>query len=221
MVLWQRSACLTGAALLLVFFVHLLGMVDQQHHLPAGVAANGAEPARPQGRADLQEFRTAIGTPRQDLGSASALIDRRCVTYRVECVPGSVPAAGRIVGVVPTPPAHEFCKGHGDVEPGRTRIKCVCPAEPLSSPAARSTTACEPSAHYLAYQCASVSLLPPGVGHDVAHAGEAGATRATLDRAAPPGASRSGSDARGLAGVHVLLVISECFGHGLFAQVER
>jgi hypothetical protein len=117
-----------------------------------------------------------------------------------------VPAAGRIVEVIPTPPAHEFCKGHGEVEPGRARIKCACPAEPLRS-RARPTTACEPSAHYLAYQCASVPLLPPGVGRTAARAGEAGVTSATLDRAVP--------------GVHVLLVVSECFGHGLFAQVER
>lgn len=138
-----------------------------------------------------------------DLGSASRLVERTCATYRIECVPHSVPAAGRIVGVVPTPPAHEFCKGHGDVEPGTTRIKCACPAEPLRSAVRPSSTACDAGSFYLAYQCSSVPILPPALAKRATAAGE----RESGGGTAP--------------GVDVLLVISECLGHGLFAQVER
>lgn len=98
----------------------------------------------------------------------------RCAAYRVQCMPGTKPAVGRLVSELPEPRAEEFCarrKGHPN------RALCKCPAEP-----------CSTGSHFVAHQCNAVSLLPP------------------LD---PSGA------------VDVLLAVSECEGHGLFAQVER
>lgn len=183
---------LLGAVAAFVLFIHL----RRAPYRTLGVSPEGATSAGAQAAERLPRL--------PDLGSASRLVERACATYRVECVPGSSPAAGRIVGLVPTPPAREFCRGHGDVEPGAARVKCACPAEPLRSAVRPRDTECDAGAHYLAHQCSSVPFLPP--------AAERAPGGPAARRAAP------GDDA---AGVDVLLVVSECLGHGLFAQVER
>jgi hypothetical protein len=195
---WSVLNMAVGAAVTLISLALLFSAPTtryQTHTFYQSHTVTAVPPPLPLAAAVLTPLPLEAAARGPDLGSASELVERQCVTYRVDCVPGTAPAAGRIVAIVPTPPARQFCKGHGAVEPPSARVKCACPAAPLRSQARPGSTRCDAGSFYLAYQCSSVPLVP-------AHA---------MARAPAPAAG----------GVDVLLIVSECYGHGLFAQVER